>query len=218
MFLGIPLISKSLTLDTTVCEMDVVDRDRFSIARNWFIRNSDFVTTLEAYLYYQICGFDRLIAVGAFIPRTSNTTLAIICVIRGMAALDKFYPDYWSCITKQTTHVVFAHMKNPFVFTSCKSKAVCYEDEQRGNLFAFSGCLDATFFQPFLLFSYDKVICSHCFDFMLWSALVPFSNLDISSKPESTESVSLSIYITKVFLGITKINITHRKHGKYKNE
>ena len=201
MFLDISSILKSLTLDTTICEMDVVGRDRFSIACNCFIRNGNIVTIPVAYLSIQLCGSDWLIAAGPFFPRTSNTTLAIICVIRGKADLDKFYPDNWSCITYQSTHVVFAHMKNPFDFTSCKSKVVCHEDEQRGNWFAFSSCLGATlnstFFFVFIWSSYTFSLFSRC----LMKCFGPVFKFSFLLKTERTKSVLLSINIIKVFLG-----------------
>ena len=151
--------------------MDVVDGSHFPIARNCFIRNSNFVSILVAYISIQVSGFERLIAADSFFPRTRNTTSAIIC---WKANLDKFYPYNRSGITQHSTHVVFAHMKNPFIFTSCKNSC---GDELRSN-YSASGIVVWVQFkiQPwrFFLFSNDQVTCSHGSDFVFWSALVLF--------------------------------------------
>ena len=60
-------------------------------------------------------------AVGPLIPRASNSTLFINCVIPRDANFDKFNPNKGPYITQHSTRIIFADMKKPFILITYKN-------------------------------------------------------------------------------------------------
>ena len=69
--------------------MDVVGSDLYSIARNVFVRNNNFVTPPKAYIFIDVGWTDILIAAGSFLPRASDAAISIIFIIPRDANLDE---------------------------------------------------------------------------------------------------------------------------------